>query len=75
MAAFLCVPTVPVQVVAAEMTANKRDLLLFCCFPGQQEDPDSFSVLSVLVRRQGLGGATEQDWPNCTQCKRLEWHM
>jgi len=39
----------PLKVVAAEMTQSRRDLLLFCRIGGQQDDPDSFPTLSVLV--------------------------
>ncbi len=37
------------QVVAAEMTPSKRDLLLFCEVPGQPDDPDSFATMSISV--------------------------
>jgi hypothetical protein len=39
------------QVVAAAMTPSQRDLLLFCHVARQQDDPDSFRTLTVMVRR------------------------
>lgn len=37
------------QVIAAEMTPSRRDVLLVCLVPGQVDDPHSFSAFSISV--------------------------
>lgn len=67
-------PCCRLQVVAAELTPSRRDLVMMCSVPGAADDPDGFATITVLVKppRAGACRGALPVAPRCASCSVLD---